>query len=1192
MEEIQSKVTNQSSANKEAFAIVGIAASHTKLDALEKFLDNMDASSGVAFLIMQYDSTKNIGFSSQLLAEHTSMNIYNAKDRMVISANSIYLLPPDMDLDIVDGTLRIMEYNTRLKLVNPVDRFLGILVDKFGSNTICILLSGGGIDGTRGIDKVIKANGLVMIEEKKLSKVVRVQGSDLEIDRSDYVLKPEEMGQYIIEYIDFFKKHTREAIEGEKKILFSILKEATNVDFTLYKQASILRRIQRRMGIKGFHYLKEYNHFLYNDLNEVFALQKDLLIGVTQFFRDPDAFKVVSDQVLPQIFEQRALEKQIRVWVAGCSTGEEVYSLAILIRQYMNEIEETFDVKIFATDLDKESIQIASRGQYSDNITKSISPEHLKMYFTLQGDKYQITKEIRQMVIFTTHNILKDPPFIQLDLITCRNLLIYLVPEMQRKVISLFHFALKSEAYLFLGPSESLGKLSVLFKTFDSKWNIYQYKETNHWLTANTFGLSEVVNDKKLSHRNKVIARLKETERIMKLDNIYTKLIEDYVAACIIVDENNEIIHINGNSSKYLIIPRGKPSHSLFKMVPDYLSVAIGTALYKARKENKEVIYRDVHIKNFEGKHSINLITKPFQVNSNLDKLMIIFFEEVEKKPLINYETEVDPDQLYFNIESNVSQHIKDLENELYQAKESLQATIEELETSNEEFQAANEELIVANEELQSMNEELQLVNEELIALNNVYQYKIQELTDVNSDLSNFFISTDVATIFLDTALNIRKFTPMITKEMNLLDTDIGRPISNILHNFKNENFIVYANEVMQSGAPMEKEIKSMKGRWFNLRITPYLAMDNLIQGIVLTFNDITELKKVNNELIILSYAIEQSPGSIIITDINRRIKYINAKYSEQTGYTMDELADTQLELYSHNLSIEQIKDIWAKVALGKRWVGELLNRKKTGEISFEHVSLLPIKDAQGEIIHFLKISEDISEQKHTLELLHKSEMLSAVGQLAAGIAHEIRNPLTALKGFTKLLEPTTVKKNYIQIMSSELDRIETIISELLMLARPQKMHFEKKDVLIILQDVIMLLESQANLNNVEIITKFASSIPLINCVQNQLKQVFINIIKNGIEAMPRGGHLIVIVKKLVSNELLISFIDHGVGIPENKIPKIGDPFYTTKDNGTGLGLMVSFKIIENHQGTIALNSTLGKGTTVDIKLNLEKIKE
>jgi two-component system CheB/CheR fusion protein len=1173
--------------------IIGIGIDDDQWESFLQFLKHMPSDSGLIYMITSYKNIPLFPPSLDIFSRHTSMPIINVRDTVQLEVDNIYIIPPDRDIVIDAGHLSLVDVQPTDQNM-PVDRLFCSLVNYSEWFVIGILFAGESMDNTLGIEAIRHVNGLIIHESSEKVVTNSDKENKLIVNQNEYFVSPLRMPELIHELIHELMQYdiTKTSIKDDREALFALLNQTTGIDFTYYKKASILRRIQRRMIMHGFNQLRDYISFLKDKPKEINALQKDLLIGVTHFFRDPDAFHTITNKVLPVVFGQRRAEKQIRVWVAGCSTGEEVYSLAILLKEYMDINNEHYDIKIFATDLDKQSIQIASKGAYHDSIKKNVTPLHLRTYFTQQinNNGYQVNKDIRQMVVFAQHNILKDPPFTHLDIITCRNMLIYLQVEMQRKVISLFHFALKSDAFLVLGPSETLGKLTNMFKVVDRKWNIYQYKKMNQWLTTTSFGMPSQIIDNENAYKNKVITRLKQTERMITLDNIYTKVIEEYVAKFIIIDENNEIIHINGNASDYLVIPKGKPSHNLFKMIPEYLSIVIKTLLHKVRKDGKELSYPNFSITSGEHNKIINITIKPFVINSTDDKLTIIFFEEDphRSKSVAQQEVNVE-ERLVLDLDTTITQQIKDLENELYHAKETLQATIDELENSNEEFQATNEELIVANEELQSTNEELQSVNEELLTVNNQYQYKIQELTELNNDITNFFVNTNIATIFLDARMNIRRFTPAVMKVINLIELDTGRPIGDISHQLKYDHLVSDAEHVLHSNLELEKEIQSKDGRWYSIKMLPYRTMDNQNEGVVITLIEITELKKAAEELLILSYSIQQSPGCILITDLERKIKYINTKYTDQTGYSMDELIDRELELHSDFLDENQIQDIWNQVSLGNKWVGELTNEKKNGESFSEMVSLLPIINKQGETLHYLRISEDMTDQKNTLEMLHKSEMLSAVGQLAAGIAHEIRNPLTALKGFTKLLDRNTDKKNYTQIMLGELDRIETIISELLMLARPQKLHYEKTDIIRILQDVIILLDAQALLNNVEIVTKIAEEIPPIRCVQNQLKQVFINIIKNGIEAMPLGGDLIIKVRMTEENDIWMSFTDHGVGIPEDKIPKLGSPFYTTKDDGTGLGLMVSYKIIENHQGTINIRSILDKGSTVDVILKTAK---
>jgi two-component system CheB/CheR fusion protein len=502
MNVLMSNESNMMNDRLKEFSVVGIAVSPLKLGALQQFLDHLDIVRGLTYVIAQLGSAKSKAIPIGQLAKHTEKKIFHAKNNMELLSDCIYLVPSQHEITFSEGKIHLTEFSSDSMLTPlPADHFMESLVKGFGSNAIGILFCGSGIDGTRGIEAIAHVNGLVMVEEKNTGKPVRLTGSDIEIDRTDYILSPQEMPQHIIEYMDFYMNQTKESIEVELKTLFSIIKQISGTDFTVYKQASVMRRIQRRMGILHIEYLKEYNKYLSLHAIEVALLQKDLLIGVTEFFRDPAAFSILADKMIPAIFERNRSEKQIRVWVPGCSTGEEVYSIAILLKKYMDKMEETFEVKIFATDLDKDAIKTASKGVYSENIMYNIQPELLKTYFTHQGNQYKVNKDIRQMVIFAQHNLLSDPPFIQLDLVSCRNLLIYLQQEAQRKVISIFDFSLKSEACLFLGPSESLGKLTNLFIPLDNKWNIYKHKEHKRLFEKNSLVLNDPEKGKKLFHR-------------------------------------------------------------------------------------------------------------------------------------------------------------------------------------------------------------------------------------------------------------------------------------------------------------------------------------------------------------------------------------------------------------------------------------------------------------------------------------------------------------------------------------------------------------------------------------------------------------------------------------------------------------------------------------------------------------------
>ncbi|XOK58737.1 CheR family methyltransferase [Paenibacillus elgii] len=960
---------------------------------------------------------------------------------------------------------------------------------------------------------------------------------------------------------------------GEKKSVFDeqtlqrilgLLNKACGIDFQSYKRSSLIRRIERRMGRLNLAEIESYERVLTGEPDELLALGKDLLIGVTHFFRDPQAFETIRKKVIPAIAECRRHERHIRVWVAGCSTGEEAYSLAMLFHQFNENSAEAYSVKIFSTDLDKDAIAAASQGIYPEAAVTSLPKPWLRRYFTRNGDLYHIDKDIRKMVVFAHHNMVEDPPFSRLDLIVCRNLLIYLQSETQQKVLSTFHFALNPDGFMFLGPSETIGRLTHLFVPYDRKWNIFRQKQPPGpgpvFASEIDRGNPEAARTRTMASARRGHQQLKDLQSFMRTDELYTAFVDEHMPPCMVIDENNEVIHLSGNVNPYVTLAKGRPSWNIYKIVEGRLAVVIVTAMQKVRKEKCNVYYHNIKVSGPEPPTFVNLIVKPFSLkNKKFDKLVLVLFEKPEHS---GNPVRADDE---FEIEPNVNHRMIELEQELRQAEESLQATIEELETSNEELQS---------------------VNEELAAMNSEYQFKLQKLSEANDDMDNFLTSTNIGVVFLDTNLCIRRFTPAITKEINLLEVDCGRPLGHIFHNFDDDGIVRDAQNVLKTLIPVERELRSRSGLWYSMRVLPYRTSDHVIKGVVLTFADITELKSANEQLLKLSCAIEQSPSVTVIADAEGKIQYANPKFTEMTEFQMAEVAGSSLRELNHwDASPTSFEEIWSLLSSGHEWKGELECRRKNGPNYSEFVKILPIKDQDGRIIHYLKIAEDITERKQTEELLRKSEMLSAVGQLAAGIAHEIRNPLTALKGFTKLMGSGGQHGNYLSIMADELERIEEIVSELLVLAKPQAADFLPKSVASILHDVVMLLETQAIISKVTIETDIEDELPLASCVENQLKQVFINVLKNGVEAMPGGGTFLVKMEKSERGSIRISFIDQGCGIPESKLAKLGQPFYTTKNKGTGLGLMVSYKIIENHRGSMTITSKEGVGTTVVIEL-------
>lgn len=1164
--------------------IAGVGASAGGLEALKTMLDHTPSDTGISFVIVQHLSPNHKSFMTELLSRHTEMEIIEIHDHMKVESNKVYILPPKHALTIQGRRLRLTELHEPHK-IKTIDMFFQSLAEEEGSRAIGIILSGTGSDGAKGIECIKENCGMTIVQQESNAKFDGMPKSAIQTGLTDYILPVERIGAELTNIVKaghqefHLEESHKHMVDLNSKVsaILALIKEHLQIDFAQYKNSSVLRRIEKRMAVNRIYNINKYIEFLKLHPDEIVKLKRDLLIGVTSFFRDAQAFEDLAHQVIPAIFENKKKEKEIRIWSAGCSTGEEAYSLALLFQMYMEKRKEKYHIKIFATDLDERAIEYASQGLYSHNILKTVPKEVVDKYFVRKREGYQIQDSIRKMIVFAHHNILQNPPFINLDLIVCRNLLIYFQTVSQRKVLSLFHFALNENGYLFLGSSETVGKSSPLFEPFVRKSNIYKYKESNKFVASNMIRFEDhMIN--KLNASRKYSALSEFSGAGSDVMEIEATILKEYIPATIIIDDHNRMVYSNGPVNRIIRMPQGEPTNNILKLVPEELTVAVRAAIHKVRRAQVEVFYYDLKL-NVDGHpQHLYMKAKPFILNGQADYI-ILFFDDVGLRAP-SYQA---PDQFHAN--SDLMKRIDELEVELQHTKEYLQMTKEELETSNEELQSTNEELIAANEELQSSNEELQSLNEELLTVNNDYQEKIEQLTELTDDINNLLISTNIGTIFLDKNLCIRRFTPSITKEVHLIEVDIGRPLNHFSHKFKYDSLIADAQSVLEHAHTIEKKIETVDGQWYSMKVLPYFSKKNTLDGVVITFNDITDLKNFNEHLQLLSYAIEQSPISIAIFNVTGDIQYVNPQFMKQTGFSFDECVGKHLtELYPADFN-EKFADIWDKVRSGETWAGEWKNTRKNGELYWENVSILPITDEKNQIIYFLKVAEDVTERKKTENLLLESEMHSAVGQLAAGIAHEIRNPLTALKGFTQLMLTGSLNQEYIRIMQAELDRINLIVNELLFLSRPRAVEFEDKNIIAIVREVVGLLESQALMNNCEIVLELEVEKYTVRCVEHQMKQVFINLIKNAIEAMPKGGQ-ITVAAQLLEDFISIQIRDEGCGIPDKMLSKIGQPFFTTKEKGTGLGLMVCQKIIQNHDGKLTIASKENEGTTLHIVLS------
>ena len=845
MEQKRTKKEEKGHGRANQVPVVGLGASAGGLEALQQFFYHMSANSGLGFVVIQHLSPDYKSLMADILGKYTPMAVIQAENNMAVEANKVYVIPPKCNISFRGGRLYLSEYDHGA-LNHPIDIFFTSLAEEKKESSVAIVLSGTGSDGTNGIKAVKERGGLVIVQDPENAKFDGMPRSAIGTNLVDYVLPASEIAD---ELIHFFQHHV--SIEPEEEGFFTdeesfshiyaVMKKERGIDFTYYKRTTLFRRIERRMMVTHSSSLAEYAKYLDSNQDEIDVLVKEILIGVTNFFRDPAFFEKLKTRAIYPIIQGTQEHESIRVWSAGCSTGEEAYSIAILFKEVMEELGIRRDVKIFATDIDVKAIEQAGRGVFSDSIIDDVSTERLSKYFTKRGDQYHISKDIRRMIVFAPHNMLSDPPFGKLDLISCRNVMIYFQPILQRGLFAIFHSALKNGGYLFLGKSETANEYSNVFKLACSAEKIYIHDGSGRSdnLSTPTFNIPNIqtVVPKTTGAAGRDLPE-------SGMETVYTQFLEKYMPASIVLNGSNDVIHFFGNYLDYVSIAPGKASFNLFHIIHKDLSLAASTALSRCRSEHTPVTYSGIVVNTVAGRKVIDLSVSPILLPGGKESGLtaMLFLDGAEK--------EAEPDGVTekYDIDRTAARRIVDLEQELQESQNDLTKTIAELETVNEELQAANEELLTANEELQSSNEELQSVNEELYTVNTEFQQKVDELMTMTNDLSNFLSSTMIGILFVDGNLNIRKFTEYIGREFQLMDQDVGRSIQIFAHSFPYEKIVEDAENVLKNLTPIDREVVATNGQFYTLRIAPYRTTENSIKGLVITIIDSLGTKETKTE--------------------------------------------------------------------------------------------------------------------------------------------------------------------------------------------------------------------------------------------------------------------------------------------------------------------------------------------------------
>ncbi len=910
---------------------IGIGASAGGLEALEIFFKNIPDNTNNVYIVIQHLSPDYKSMMNELLARHTNMTIHVAEDGMETEPNHVYLIPPSMNLSIYHSKLYLEAHVNHNHLNMPIDVFLKSLAQDQGKNAIGIILSGTGSDGTKGIKTIKEAGGMVIAQDLNSCKFDGMPKSALSTNMVDYVLLPREMPDVIMNYVNSPSIHKQlaqklqanEAIDDLTKLTL-ILRTYSGIDFSSYKENTIIRRIDRRIKINRCLNLKAYIDLLRESDEEKEILYNEMFIGVTSFFRDLEAFDLLDEKIISKFDFSKGI---IRIWSAGCSTGEEVYSIAIKLLEYIEKNHINCEIKIFATDIDQRALEFAGTGYYPDSLMTEVQSDYIYKYFDKKIDGYQIKDHVRKMIVFAKHNILKDPPFSKLDLLVCRNLFIYLKSFEQQNILNNFYYSLYPNGYLWLGSSESIGDMQKGFDVIDNKWNFFKYNSSfNPQIMPNNksnFDVYTTLEGKSTVHRT----GMKSSD----FENILSAALVKFLSPSIIINDSYDIVQILGDVGKFIKVQSGRFSNNINNNMSRELALFVNNCIRRLRSGQGEVILKNA-IQCDEN--AIDICGRTVEANNK--EFYIISFEERVNEELTGEIVEID-------MTEEVRSRVNSLENELQLAREGLQATIEELETSNEELQSSNEELIASNEELQSTNEELQSVNEELFTVNSEHQIKIEELTKMTNDLSNLLKNTEIGALYLDGNLCIRKTTPVMSKVTNILESDIGRPIHHLSVMQSYPKMISDIEKVAEELQMVEREIIDQDGDYWLVRIRPYRTEYNHVEGIILTVIDITELKKaykVNVELIKRLH-LTVSSGKIAWWEYNIEQKMMNFSdgNEEVLGYQLNTFSEDINDMLSlvHPSDYKRVVDKMNKLFKGEIKEINLFYSIKNKEGSYRH---------------------------------------------------------------------------------------------------------------------------------------------------------------------------------------------------------------------------------------------------------------
>ena len=1187
--------------------VVLVGASAGGLDPLKDFVSALPADPPLSIVIIQHAQAGKETYLPEILGRLTPLRVVAATHGARLAAGTICVIPPGSKAAISGDEIHLEDREEVEGVPHLIDALFSSAAEALGPRAACVVMSGSGNDGTRGVREIRSHGGLALVQAPQDAAFDSMPRSAISSGLVDHVVVARLMPGLLVDHARMLAARAAAgSVTGDADVrrVLALLHEKTGNDFREYRSGTVRRRLSRRMALVGARTVEEYITSLQGGTEEAGELTKDLLIGVTSFFRDPQAFDELATACIRPLLETREPKAPVRAWVPGCATGEEAYSIAMLLHEEAERAGATRGVTVFASDLDEQSLATARAGHYSEESVAAISQERLARFFEPAENSWRVGEELRRSLVFACHNLVSDPPYSKLDLVSCRNLLIYLEPGLQKKAHSIFGFALNRGGYLFLGTSDADAAQSEWFDAVNSRLRIYRRNDARaraQEASFSRFGRQVLTG----------IDRSPVRTSVETLGDLARSALLDYFGAAVIVAERDGgIRYFYGSAGRFLDLPSGAPDLNVFAMLPEAVAARVRAAAYQAVHEDRRVTLREAEMDGPGGHITARITVTPIGEGDEHVQVAVILEE-------IAGDADVTAGGRYCLTDDD--HLVERLERELRETREGLQATVRNYERTTEELHAAHEEVISMNEELQSTNEELetskeeiQSANEELSTINAELRERVAELSEANNDLANLIGATSIATLFLDKDLCIKRFTPPAAALLNLMPGDLGRPIGHLKQTFDGDELTVDAQRVLGSLTPVGREVRANDGQWYTLHVMPYRTLADSIEGVVITLADVTRLKQTEEAAqaarMYAEAIIDTTREPLVVLGAERRVVSVNRAFTEMFGIRKDLGAGSRL-------------DEIADGALGAPELEALVNRILSGggetgscEIAIDCTGLgartyradaNPVPGLGGERSSFALVAlRDVTETKRTTDTLRRTERnlrvsrkLEGLGRLAGGVAHDFRNMMQITMGYArrllKRLPSETDREDLLEIVRAG-ERATALTTQLLAFGRQQELRLRPLDLSEVISGMEHLLH-QTLAEDVHLRIEPVTGLPAVLADRAQIELVVVNIAMNARDAMPRGGELRVDLRVVEMADahasrleidpgryVQLEISDTGVGMDEQTQHSVFEPFFTTKatGSGTGLGLAAAYGIIRQCRGGIEVESVLGEGTT------------